>query len=80
MFYGFNFFFCSLKYKVQYWHLLDEKRINSLKKSINSLALLTTISMGLKLMSLNTRGLNSIFKRKALWNDILKFENDIVCI
>ena len=34
----------------------------------------------LKLLSLNVKGLNSPFKRKALWNDALKFGCDILCI
>lgn len=34
----------------------------------------------LNLLSLNVKGLNSPFKRKALWNDPLKFGSDILCI
>lgn len=36
--------------------------------------------MGLKLLSLNAKGLNSPHKRKALWTDALKFGSDIVCV
>lgn len=34
----------------------------------------------LNLLSLNVKGLNSPFKRKALWNDALKFGSVILCI
>lgn len=34
----------------------------------------------LNLLSLNVKSLNSPFKRKALWNDPLKFGSDILCI
>lgn len=36
--------------------------------------------MNLKLYSLNVKGLNSPYKRRALWTDALKHECDIICI
>lgn len=36
--------------------------------------------MNLKLFSQNVKGLNSPYKRRALWMDVLKYECDIICI
>ena len=36
--------------------------------------------MTLKLLSMNVKGLNSPYKRRALWADAIKFGSDILCI